>query len=319
MQQTTRIHHLHNRRKVQPQNSASAKQVAVEAASVLRRNAAQGGQPGVVPPGGQLGATQQIPPKLAANAYCIVVFPNVNGSAPTGMAGTIVGATAPAGATTYRSSVAIHGASLPSERLGVASCRGKGGNWRSAAPVFVTISALRTRNPASTSSSPSTNSGAGNSIGGGSAQGRRGLALVLLFMNAEAANALQSGHVTFGNGVNGLHASAGPLTSATSPAATAGQQFMAPAPVLAYWTASAYSGSLEGANTFNTFKSASIGFAKRVNEQVYGQKVEPGDLLTGAVSRKEAKPRLQQLTAFNQALQQFAPSSRLKSSTSVVK
>lgn len=274
-------------------------QVASEAASVLLQNAPESNTPAT---------TEQIPRQFVNAAQCVAVFPNVNGNETTTGTATTSGTSASTG------TVRVAGAAMPNARLGVASCRDESGKWQSGAPVFVAISGLQAMG---TSSAPGPTAGiasdTNNPNGGTSDQyGASGLALVLLFMNADAADALQAGNLARGSGV---HIAAGPLTTnarvINSPTPVA--------PVLAYWTTNTYNGSLEGGSTFNTFKGASIGFASEANAQVYGQDVDPRALLSGNVSRKERRSGSRQLAGFSQALQRFAPSSRFNPSTSVAK
>lgn len=255
-------------------------------------------------------------------------------------------------ASTSSSSMANTHMTSQSERVGVASCRNDNGQWTSSSPVFVRITKLhlmnssmsmqgngamsgRTRmnaggqtgmntganssyaqtgtnntyaNSSTQAGTTGMQTGTGQSgtqtgvgaYGNTSMQGNTSNALVLVFVNDDAANTLQSGDFTLGDDVD---VTAGPTSLQHGGTVSA--------PVLAYTSNSEH--GFTGANV----KGAQVQFDQQANHQVYGSDVDPENMLQGEGNNNGKSS--QQLTAFNQALSQFAPSTQYNSNTSIVK
>jgi hypothetical protein len=132
-------------------------------------------------------------------------------------------------------------------------------------------------------------------------------ALVLVFLNDDAADTLQNGNFTLGDDVN---VTSGPTSMSSSSNVSA--------PVVAY--VSNAQGGFTGANGVN---GAKVKFDNSANQQMYGNNADAGDMLQGNGNNNNNNNnngrQHQQLTAFNQALSQFAPSSQYNSSSNIVR
>ncbi|HET7308432.1 MAG TPA: YSC84-related protein [Gammaproteobacteria bacterium] len=330
-------------------------QVASEAAMVLRHNAQGNMQSGQMQ-SGSMSQSQQIPQQVIAAARCVAVFPSNAAMTTGGTTGATYPGNSTGATTTRSSSMNSDNANTSSsgmanthmasnsERVGVASCRNDNGQWTSSSPVFVRISKLHLMNtsmemqgngamsgqtrmnsgaetgqtgtnssyaqPGTNNAYASTGTQTGthtaetgqsgmNAYGTAGASSETGNALVLVFVNDDAANTLQSGDFTLGDDVD---VTAGPTDLQSGGTVSA--------PVLAYTSNS------QGGFTGATVKGAQVQFDKQANQQIYGNDADPEDLLQGEGNNEQAQGHL---TAFNQALSQFAPSSQYNSNTSIVK
>ncbi|HET6725043.1 MAG TPA: YSC84-related protein [Gammaproteobacteria bacterium] len=264
----------------------------------------------------------QIPQQFVNAAHCVVVFPNAYGTAQTALpagaatgqpGSTTTGATS--ATTTAGTGTASVSTTMGMREAGIASCRDDDGNWTAAKPAFVKLS-LNSANATgengmsgngmmSGDTNMSTDTGmqgrSNASTGLAESQNMAAMsdhALVLLFMDDDSADELKDGDITLGDDVD----------VASGPTASGASDNTAPAAVLAY------RGQATGFTGVDV-KGAKVDFDEMINKQVYGQDVDPNDLLEGDYNGKLQT----HLTAYNQALTQFAPSSQYNSKSSIAK
>ncbi|HET7369576.1 MAG TPA: lipid-binding SYLF domain-containing protein [Gammaproteobacteria bacterium] len=176
--------------------------------------------------------------------------------------------------------------------VGVASCRDDDGNWSSTKPAFVKLHMNVPETDGSQTAAqtqPNHNAKPADH------------SIVLLFVDDDAADDLMGGDMTLGDDADVAPGPTGQSVDTTN----------APAAVLAYSSTmgSGFSGAqLEG---------ATIGIDEWANEQAYGEDIDPTDLLEGDYDGDFKKGI--QLTAYNQALAEFAPASQYKSKTSIAR
>lgn len=270
----------------------------------------------------------QIPQQFVNAAHCVVVFPNaygttaLSGGTATGQSGstttgTASATTSTAGTTTSGTASVGASSTMGMREAGIASCRDDNGNWTAAKPAFVKLSLsgaaassesdMSGNGMMSGDTNMSTDTGTGMQGHSNASTGLTGSqnmtatsdhALVLLFMDDDSADELKDGDITLGDDVD----------VASGPTGSSASDNTAPAAVLAYRGEPT---GFVGADV----KGAKVDFDDTINKQVYGQDVDPNDLLEGDYNGKMQT----HLTAYNQALTQFAPSSQYNSKTSIAK
>lgn len=297
-------------------------QVASDAAAVLRRagQSSQMQSPSMPSSSEYSQSTPmtggQIPSQFVSAAKCVVVFPSSGSmNAHAGM----TSGTTPAGGTEMESSESV-GMNATAGSVGVASCRDDDGNWTSTKPAFVKLSMNaaesetaddetaygdETDTTAATAntgdSETSAQSMSSNPAATLAQPAASGSSLVLLFVDDDAADDLMSGGLTLGDDAD---VAAGPVGETMDTNS-------APAAILAY-SETAGSG-FSGAEV----KGATIDFDEMANKQAYGEDVDATDLLQGDY---EGNGQIgTNLTAYNQALSEFAPASQYKSKSSIAK
>lgn len=257
-------------------------------------------------------AGQQIPAQFVSAAKCVAVFPNKGAASPANFKGPGVeggpgsaygtgGSEVPGQMTSDANTPAETAANPAMRAVGVASCRDDDGNWTSTKPAFVKLMMNGAELDAMDNDmAPANESNAAATIDNSETL-RPGTSLVLLFVDDDAADDLMSGGLTLGDDAD----------VAAGPTGQSADTSSAPAAVLAY------RGTPGAGLTGAKLDGAIINFDELANQQAYGEDVDATDLLEGDY---EGNGKMQtKLTAYNQALSEFAPASEYKSKTSIAK